>query len=83
MRRFRFFQLNCIEIDQENHLNSFSHPGIADIRRFCPYSAHDCRDRRKLEHIKQFRHFGNHDRSGVIGCFGQNKTINFVKIKKE
>ncbi|CAF1468950.1 unnamed protein product [Rotaria sp. Silwood1] len=70
---------DCTEIDQENHLNSFSHPGIADIRRFCPYSAHDCRDRRKLEHIKQFRHFGNHDRSGVIGCFGQNKTINFVK----
>ncbi|CAF3101073.1 unnamed protein product [Rotaria sp. Silwood2] len=69
----------CTEIDQENHLNSFSHPGIADIRRFCPYQAYDCRDRQKLEHIKQFRHFGNHDRSGVIGCFGQNKATNFVE----
>ncbi|CAF1178661.1 unnamed protein product [Rotaria sordida] len=69
----------CTEIDQENHLNSFSHPGIADIRRFCPYPGHECRDRRKLEHIKQYRHHGNHDRSGVISCFGQNKTINFVE----
>jgi hypothetical protein len=69
----------CAQLHNEDHLNSFSHPGIADIRRLCTYQGYDCRDKRKPEHIRQHRHDGNHDRSGVIGCFGQNKDINFVE----
>ncbi|CAF3596921.1 unnamed protein product [Rotaria socialis] len=69
----------CTKIDQEDHLTSFSHPGIVDIRRLCPYQANACRDKQKPEHIKQYRHNGKHDSSGVISCFGQNNKTNFVK----
>ncbi|CAF1607026.1 unnamed protein product [Rotaria magnacalcarata] len=69
----------CTKIDQDDHLTSFSHPGIADIRRLCPYQANACRDKQKPEHIKQYRHHGKHDSSGVISCFGQNNKTNFVK----
>jgi hypothetical protein len=69
----------CRKKHQEDHLNSFSHPGIADIRRLCVNPAYKCHDRRQLDHITQHRHHGNYDRSGVIGCFGQNKSINFCE----
>ena len=67
----------CRRKHQEDHLNSFSHPGIEDIRRLCVNPAYRCHDKRQLEHITQYRHQGNYDRSGVIGCFGQNNDINF------
>lgn len=69
----------CRKINEDEHLNSFTHPNIPDIRRLCPYSGYRCRDKQKPEHITQFRHDGNHDRSGVISCFGQNRQINFVE----
>ena len=64
----------CTKTHQEDHLNSFSHPGIADIRLICIC---DGPDRRKPEHI-QYRH-KNHDSSGVISCFALSKGINFVE----
>ncbi|CAF1025353.1 unnamed protein product [Rotaria sordida] len=77
------FDDKCTRLNQEDHLNSFSHPGIADIRRLCSYQAYECRDRRKSEHIIKYRHHGNHDYSGVIGCFGQNKKSNFVENQRK
>ncbi|CAF2836536.1 unnamed protein product [Rotaria sp. Silwood2] len=73
----------CKKLNQDDHLNSFSHPDIADIRLLCPNQAYDCKDRRKPEHIIIYRHHGNHDRSGVIGCFGQNKEINFIENQRK
>ncbi|CAF1101396.1 unnamed protein product [Rotaria sp. Silwood1] len=72
----------CTKLNQDDHLNSFSHPGIADIRLLCSNQAYECRDKRKPEHIIKYRHYGNHDRSGVIGCFGQNKEINFIENQR-
>ncbi|CAF3353340.1 unnamed protein product [Rotaria socialis] len=69
----------CAKTYDEDHLNSFSHPGIADIRLLCSYPTYKCRDRRKPEHIIEYRHHGGYDNSGVIGCFGQNHKIDFVK----
>lgn len=68
----------CTKTHQEEHLNSFSHPGIPDIRRLCLYSGYDCHDRRNPKHNIEYRHEGNHDRSGVISYFGQNREIDFV-----
>ena len=70
---------DCRKQHEEEHLNSFSHPGIADIRRLCDNPAYRCKDKRKPEHIRQHRHQGNYDRSGVISCFGHNKDINFME----
>ncbi|CAF3316418.1 unnamed protein product, partial [Rotaria socialis] len=69
----------CRQTYDEDHLNSFSHPGIADIRLLCSYPTYKCRDRRKPEHIIEYRHHGGYDNSEVIGCFGQNHEIDFVK----
>jgi uncharacterized protein (TIGR02452 family) len=68
----------CTKLHQEEHLNAYSHPGIADIRRLCHHQGWECRDQRKGQHIRQYRHDGNHDQSGVINCFGQNRRIHFV-----
>ena len=70
---------DCRKQHEEEHLNSYSHPGIEDIRRLCDNPAYHCKEKRKLEHIRQYRHQGNYDRSGVIRCFGHNKDINFME----
>ncbi|CAF0995448.1 unnamed protein product, partial [Rotaria sordida] len=74
---------NCQLIDDENHLNSYSHPAICDIRLLCSYKKFDCPDRSNLEHIKQYRHTGHIEHIGVIGYLGLNKNINFVQNHNE
>ncbi|UJR32654.1 hypothetical protein I4U23_020114 [Adineta vaga] len=69
----------CTKLDQEDHLNSFSHTGLPDIRRLCHHQDYECRDKRNPEHIKEYRHDGNYDNSGVISYFGQNRRIDFVE----
>lgn len=44
----------CPVLD-EDHLNSFSHPGIDDIRRPCPDNA-NCSLRLVLDHVHQYSH---------------------------
>jgi uncharacterized protein (TIGR02452 family) len=73
----------CSKINQENHLNSFSHPGKADIRRLCAFAGYKCRDRRKLEHLALYRHYGNYDSSSVIPYRGLNNQINFIQNQQE
>ena len=60
---------------QEDHLNSFSHLGIADV---CPICECDGLDPRKCEHIVQYRH-KNQDSSGVISRFALSKDIDFFE----
>ncbi|CAF1558378.1 unnamed protein product, partial [Adineta steineri] len=68
----------CTLLNQEEHLNSFTHETIFDIRRLCKFS-NECRDRGKLEHTSKFRHDLRSDDSGVVRCFGLNKDIDFVQ----
>ncbi|CAF3945455.1 unnamed protein product, partial [Rotaria sp. Silwood1] len=74
---------NCQLIDDENHLNSYSHPTICDIRLLCSYKKFDCPDHSNLEHIKQYRHSGHIEHIGVSGYLGLNKNINFVQNQNE
>ncbi|CAF0937598.1 unnamed protein product [Rotaria sordida] len=69
----------CFKLCQEDHLNSFSHLGIPDIRHLCMSPAYECRDLQKREHIIRYRHNGNYDRSGVIQYCRLNKHIDFLR----
>ncbi|UJR12851.1 hypothetical protein I4U23_017025 [Adineta vaga] len=72
----------CTRLNQEEHLNSFTHNNILDIRLLCRHS-NQCHDRHKLDHIIKFRHNLYSDDSGVVRYFGLNKTIDFVYNHKE
>ncbi|CAF0808653.1 unnamed protein product [Adineta ricciae] len=72
----------CTKTNQDDHLNTFSHTGILDIRPMCAHRRDICRNKGKSDHMKQFRHYGNYDFSGVINYFGQNKSIDFVENQK-
>ena len=74
---------HCSQINREDHLNSFSHPGIADIRRLCHFSGSECRDRQQLEHLVRYRHQGNNDCSSVIPYYGLNSQINFIQNQQD
>ncbi|CAF1256458.1 unnamed protein product [Didymodactylos carnosus] len=68
----------CAKLIQEDHLNSFTHPNIRDIRFRCP-DADKCRDRRDLQHLAEFRHQITSENSGVVRYYNLNKDINFVQ----
>ena len=73
------YDKKCTKLYLEDHMNSFTHEGIADIRRMCIHSAYECRDLQKIEHIVRFRHNGNHDRSSIIQYRGLNDRLDFVR----
>ncbi|CAF3812014.1 unnamed protein product [Rotaria sp. Silwood1] len=68
----------CTKLVQEEHLNSFTHPKIRDIRFLCKY-ADKCYDRRKPEHLSRFRHIITFEDSGIVRYFNLNKDIDFVQ----
>ncbi|CAF4959475.1 unnamed protein product, partial [Rotaria sp. Silwood1] len=70
---------HCSKITNEEHLDSFSHPKILDIRYLCKYRGFECRDRSNIEHIKRYRHTGNYNYFGVARYFGLNQDVNFVR----
>ena len=72
----------CNKLNQEDHLNSFTHPRIRDIRISCIY-ADKCRDRREQNHLSRFRHSMTFEDSGVVQYFNLNKNINFVQNQNE
>ncbi|CAF3121371.1 unnamed protein product [Rotaria sp. Silwood2] len=72
----------CRKMDEEDHLDSFTHTDINDIRRLCPYPIYECRDANKHEHIQRYRHNGYFDRSSVIRHNGLNNDIDFVQNQK-
>ncbi|CAF1274206.1 unnamed protein product [Adineta steineri] len=74
---------NCSKINQENHLYSFTHLGIADIRRLCYYIGSECSDRDQIKHLTRYRHRGNYDHSSVIPYNGLNKEIVFIQNQQE
>ncbi|CAF3290539.1 unnamed protein product [Rotaria sp. Silwood2] len=73
----------CSKLGDEDHLNSVSHLGIADIRRLCKFPAYECRDLQKLEHIIRYRHYGSYDCNSIIQYCGLNKHIDFVQNQKK
>ena len=69
----------CSKLHLEDHLNSFTHQGIADIRRMCTFPAYECRDLQKTEHIIRYRHSGHYDCSSIIPYRGLNGQLDFVR----
>ena len=74
---------DCQLLHDEDHLNSYSHPLINDIRSLCLQPRKECPDRLNLEHIKRFRHTGRLDHFGVSRCLALNRNIDFVRNHSE
>ncbi|CAF1191569.1 unnamed protein product [Adineta steineri] len=70
---------SCTRMMQEDHLDSFSHLNIRDIRLLCRYAGSECRDRTRSDHIIKYRHNYTLDYLGVAQYFALNKQINFVQ----
>ncbi|CAF3863353.1 unnamed protein product [Adineta steineri] len=71
----------CIRVTDEEHLNSFTHPNILDIRSLCP-KGDDCEDRANAEHTTKFRH-NITEETGVAPYYGLDKGINFAQNHRE
>jgi len=71
----------CKNINDEEHLNSFSHPNIPDIRPACPFGD-KCHDLRKLDHKISFRH-PSASEDGAVQYYGSNENTNFVQNQRD
>ncbi|CAF4647224.1 unnamed protein product [Rotaria socialis] len=69
----------CSKMIDEEHLNSFTHPKLPDIRYLCKYAGSECYSRTNHDHLIRFRHAGNYNHIGVVRYFGLNKRVNFVR----
>ena len=74
---------SCSKIGQEDHLESFSHPDIRDIRLFCREPGFRCPDRYTSGHFRKFRHGQNHNYLNVAPSSNLNSEINFVENQKQ
>ena len=72
----------CSERESEEHLNSFTHPNIPDVRPLCPH-ADGCYDRHKLNHVMHFRHAAKFEQSGVLSYFALNRQTNFPQNQQD
>ena len=72
----------CRKLNQEEHLNSFTHPNIDDIRRVCKYGE-KCHDGDKWDHVIKFRHPLSTEESGVVRYDGLNNNVNFVRNQSD
>ena len=74
---------SCSKIDQEDHLESFSHPNIRDIRLFCREPGFKCPERYTSGHYRKYRHGQNHNYLNVAPSSNLNSEINFVENQKQ
>ena len=70
------FDGKCTRMHQEEHLNSFTHANVADIRRMC--RTERCTERYDINHIQRFRHAKPLGEVGLVRYDGLNRDINFV-----
>ncbi|CAF1122915.1 unnamed protein product [Rotaria sordida] len=71
----------CRNINDEEHLNSFTHPNVPDIRPACPFGD-KCHDLRKFDHKVSFRHPSARE-DGIVQYYGSNENTNFVQNQKD
>ncbi|UJR11378.1 hypothetical protein I4U23_015558 [Adineta vaga] len=71
----------CKQLDDEEHLNSFSHPNVSDIRPACRYND-KCHDLHKFDHKVSLRHPSTSD-NGVVQYYGSNEKTDFVQNQKD
>ena len=71
----------CTRLTDEEHLNSFTHTDVPDIRIPCRDSL-KCRDRQNIEHVRFYQH-PTFDLTGVVKYYGSNDKIDFVENQKK
>ncbi|CAF3925214.1 unnamed protein product [Adineta steineri] len=69
----------CSKLTQEDHLESYTHHDIRDIRFLCKIPGFKCRDRLNENHFKIYRHNKNHDHFSVAPSSNLNTSINFAR----
>jgi hypothetical protein len=72
----------CKQLTDENHLNSFTHPDIDDIRLPCRYYDR-CHDRHQPDHVTKYRHAITFEHGGILRYYNLNKGIDFVQNQKD
>ena len=72
----------CKKLSQEEHLNSYSHPKLADIRRLCQHGT-GCFYLRNLDHVTKYRHARNDEETGVVQLYNLNKRCNFGRNQSQ
>ena len=73
----------CSKVTQEDHLESYTHPNIRDIRLLCNIPGFKCSDRLNDKHFKKYRHNKNHDHFSVAPCSNLNASINFARNQSQ
>ncbi|UJR18912.1 hypothetical protein I4U23_022040 [Adineta vaga] len=73
----------CTKLTDEEHLESFSHSKIRDVRLFCKHPGFKCHDRLKDEHLRKFRHGQNYDHLSFAPSRNFNASINFTHNQGE
>ncbi|CAF5001073.1 unnamed protein product, partial [Rotaria sp. Silwood1] len=73
----------CSKLDQEDHLESYSHPDIRDIRLFCKFPGFECHDKSDNNHLRKYRHGRNYTHIGIARFSGFNKHVNFGKNQSQ
>ncbi|CAF2763646.1 unnamed protein product [Rotaria sp. Silwood2] len=71
----------CKQLNDENHLNSFTHSNIDDVRLPCKYDDR-CYYRRQPDHVTKYRHAVTFEYGGILRYYNLNKDIDFVENQK-
>ncbi|CAF0907729.1 unnamed protein product [Rotaria sordida] len=69
----------CSRLGDENHLESYSHPGIRDIRLLCRDPGFACPVRFEDKHLRTYRHGRDFNHLGVAPSRNLNASINFFQ----
>ncbi|CAF1005405.1 unnamed protein product [Rotaria sordida] len=67
----------CSRIGDENHSESFTHPGIRDIRLLCRNPGYQCPMRFDDKHLRTYRHARDFNHLSVAPPRNLNASINF------
>ncbi|CAF1401512.1 unnamed protein product [Adineta steineri] len=73
----------CSKLTQEDHLESYTHHDIRDIRILCQIPGFKCLDRFNEDHFKKYRHNKNHDHFSVAPSSNLNASINFARNQSQ
>ncbi|CAF1043805.1 unnamed protein product [Rotaria sordida] len=73
----------CSKLSKEDHLESYSHPDIRDIRLLCKIPGYKCSLRFNDEHLKKYRHNKDYDHFSIAPSSNLNSSINFARNQSQ
>ncbi|CAF1261786.1 unnamed protein product [Adineta steineri] len=72
----------CVKLIEQDHLESYTHSGIRDIRLFCRNPGYKCRQRFDVKHLTTYRHGQNYDHLTVAPSSNFNADVDFVQNQR-